>query len=111
MEAIPMNSMLLNIIIQTMPKVDANRYEEGRIIVKPRSKWKSDAITGFSLCLLCIVAIILTDKLPVPYLGGVLFIGGFFGLVYALLFGFRALMVYKYYYDIYKEEDLKKLEE
>ena len=106
-----MNSMLLNIIIQTMPKVDANRYEEGRLIVKPRRKWKNDAISGFSLCIICIVAIILTDKLPVPYVGGVLFIGGFFGLLYSLLFGFRALMVYKYYYDIYNEEDLKKLEE
>ena len=106
-----MNSMLLNIIIQTIPKVNANRYEEGQLIVKPRSKWKSDAISGFSLCLLCIVAIILTDKLPVPYLGGVLFIGGFFGLLYAAMWGFRGYMVYKYYYDIYKEEDLKKLEE
>ena len=42
-----MNSMLLNIIIQTMPKVDANRYEEGRLIVKSRKKWQSDYITGF----------------------------------------------------------------
>ena len=45
-----MNSMLLNIIIQTMPKVDANRYEEGRLIVKSRKKWQSDYITGFLLC-------------------------------------------------------------
>lgn len=106
-----MNSMLLNIIIQTMPKVDANRYEEGRLIVKSRKKWQSDYITGFLLCILCIIAIILTDKLPVPYVGGVLFIGGFFGLIYSLLFALRALLVYKYYYDIYKEEDLKKLED
>ena len=106
-----MNSMLLNIIIQTMPKVDANRYEEGRIIVKPRSKWKSDAISGLIICLICIVAIILTDKLSIPYAGSILFIGGFFGLLYAAMWGFRGYMVYKYYYDIYKEEDLKKLEE
>jgi len=106
-----MNSMLLNIIIQTMPKVDANRYEEGQLIVKPRRKWKSDAISGLIICIFCIVAIILTDKLPVPYLGSIFFIGGVFGLIYAAMWGFRGYMVYKYYYDIYKEEDLKKLED
>ncbi len=78
-----MNSMLLNIIIQTIPKVNAN---------------------------LCIAAVILTDKVPVPYLGSIFFIGGFFGLIYAALWGLRGYMVYKYYYDIYKEEDLKKLD-
>ena len=97
-----MNSMLLNIIIQTMPKVDANRYEEGQLIVKPRRKWKSDAISGLIICIFCIVAIILTDKLPVPYLGSIFFIGGVFGLIYAAMWGFRGYMVYKYYYDIYK---------
>ena len=106
-----MNSMLLNIIIQTIPKVDANRYEDGQIIIKSRSKWKSDAISGLSICILCIIAIIFTDKLPIPYLGSIFFIGGFFGLIYAALWGLRAFLVYKYYYDIYKEEDLKKLED
>lgn len=106
-----MNSMLLNIIIQTIPKVNANQYEDGQLLVKPRKSWQSDYITGFLLCILCIIAIILTDKLPIPYVGGLLFIGGFFGLIYSLFFALRALMVYKYYYDIYKEEDLKKLEE
>ena len=106
-----MNSMLLNIIIQTMPKVDANRYEDGQLIVKPRHKWKSDAISGLLICLLCIVAIFLTDKLSIPYVGSILFIGGVFGFLYSAMWGFRGYMVYKYYYDIYKEEDLKKLED
>jgi len=106
-----MNSMLLNIIIQTIPKVDANRYEEGRLIVKPRGQWKSDAISGLIICIICIIAIIFTDKLSIPYVGSLLFIGGSFGFLYAAMWGFRGYLVYKYYYDIYKEEDLKKLEE
>ena len=106
-----MNSMLLNIIIQTMPKVDANRYEDGKIIVKARSKWKSDIINGLVLILICIAAVILTDKIPLPYIGSLFFIGGIFGMLYSFLFTLRALLVYKYYYDIYSEEDLKKLEE
>ena len=106
-----MNSMLLNIIIQTIPKVNANRYEDGQLVVKPRRQWKSDAISGLIICILCIAAVILTDKVPVPYLGSIFFIGGFFGLIYAALWGLRGYMVYKYYYDIYKEEDLKKLDE
>ena len=106
-----MNSMLLNIIIQTMPKVDANRYEDGKIIVKSRSKWKSDIINGLVLILICIAAVILTDKIPLPYIGSLFFIGGIFGMLYSFLFTLRALLVYKYYYDIYTEEDLKKLEE
>lgn len=106
-----MNSMLLNIIIQTIPKVDANKYEEGQIIVKPRRKWKSDFINGLVIFLLCFVAVILTDKLPLPYVGSIFFICGTFGMLYSFLYGFRAFMVYKYYYDIYKEDDLKKLED
>ena len=105
-----MNSMLLNIIIQTIPKVNANRYEDGQLVVKPRRQWKSDAISGLIICILCIAAVILTDKVPVPYLGSIFFIGGFFGLIYAALWGLRGYVVYKYYYDIYKEEDLKKLD-
>ena len=106
-----MNSMLLNIIIQTIPKVNANRYEDGQLVVKPRRQWKSDAISGLIICILCIAAVILTDKVPVPYLGSIFFIGGSFGLIYAALWGLRGFMVYKYYYDIYKEEDLKKLDD
>lgn len=106
-----MNSMLLNVIIQTIPKVDANKYEDGQIIVKSRRKWKNDFFTGLFLFVVCIAAVVLTDKLPIPYVGGLLFIGGVFGMIYSSLFTLRALLVYKYYYDIYTEEDLKKLEE
>ena len=106
-----MNSMLLNVIIQTIPKVDANKYEDGQIIVKSRRKWKNDFFTGLFLFVVCIAAVVLTDKLPIPYVGGLLFIGGVFGMIYSSLFALRALLVYKYYYDIYTEEDLKKLEE
>lgn len=106
-----MNSMLLNVIIQTIPKVDANKYEDGQIIVKSRRKWKNDFFTGLFLFVVCIAAVVLTDKLPIPYVGGLLFIGGVFGMIYSSLFTLRALLVYKYYYDIYTEEDLNKLEE
>ncbi len=106
-----MTSMLLNVIIQTIPKVNANNYEDGQIIVKSRRKWRSDFITGFSIVAACIIAVIFTDKLPVPYVGSLFFIGGIFGMLYSFLYAFRALMVYKYYYDIYTEEDLKKLED
>ena len=106
-----MNSMLLNIIIQTIPKTDANNFEDSRLIVKPRQKWKEDGFKGLIILLLCLAAIILTDKVPVPYLGSIFFIGGFFGLLYTLMFTIRGFIVYKYYYDIYKEEDLKKLDE
>ena len=106
-----MNSMLLNVIIQTIPKVDANKYEDGQIIVKSRRKWKNDFFTGLFLFVVCIAAVVLTDKLPIPYVGGLLFIGGVFGMIYSSLFTLRALLVYKYYYDIYTEVDLKKLEE
>ena len=40
-----MNALLLNIIIQTIPKTPANEYEEAKLIVKSIKSWKNDIYT------------------------------------------------------------------
>ena len=52
-----MTSMLLNVIIRTIPKVDANEFEDSRIIVKPRSEWKNDIVSYILLFVISILQI------------------------------------------------------
>ena len=37
-----MNSMLLNVILRTIPRVNANEYEDSKLVVKPRNEWRND---------------------------------------------------------------------
>lgn len=106
-----MNAMLLNVILRTIPKVDANEFEDSRLIVKPRKAWKDDIINDILIMLFSIAAFVCTDKLPIPYIGTFLFIGGFVGFFYGLLFCIRASLIYKYYYQIFKEDDINKLKQ
>ena len=104
-----MNTILLNVIIRTIPKINANDYEEARLIVKPRNTWLYDSINKLLLFIFSVLAIVLTDKIRIPYIGTFLFIGGFYGVFYGMIFGIRDFLVYKAYYQIFKEEDIKKL--
>lgn len=105
-----MNALLLSIIIKTIPKVDANNYEDSKLIVKQRKEWKTDIINDIFILIVSLISFISTDKVKIPYIGTFLFIGGFLGSFYGVIFSIRAYLVYKYYYDIFKEEDIKKLE-
>lgn len=105
-----MNILLLNVIIRTIPKIDANKFEDSRLIVKPRKEWLEEFINNILIFLFSIIAVILTDKLPIPYIGTFFFMGGFYGIFHAILFGIRAFLIYKAYYQIFKEDDIKKLD-
>ena len=105
-----MNSMLLNVILRTIPKVDANEYEDAKIVVKPRNEWRNDIISYILLFIISLAAFILTDKLPIPYVGTFLFMGGFVGIFGGLLMALRAFLIYKYYFQLFREEDIKKLD-
>ena len=106
-----MNTMFLKVIIQTMPKTPANEYRDAQFIVKSREAWKKDRTKYITLLICSVAAFFLTDKFKIPYIGNLFFFFGIFGFLAGLFFSFRAIMVYKYYYDIYKEEDIKKLEQ
>ena len=105
-----MNILLLNIIIKTIPKTDANDFEDSHLIVKPRKAWLEDVIKNFLIFLVSIIAFIMFDKLSIPYIGTFFFIGGYYGIFHGLIFGFRALLIYKAYYQIFKEDDIKKID-
>jgi hypothetical protein len=105
-----MNILVLNVIIRTIPKVDANEWEDSKLVVRPRSEWKKEAINDFLIFLVSIIAFFMTDKLPIPYVGTFLFIGGFLGTFYGLILGTRAFLIYKAYYQIFKEDEIRKLE-
>ena len=105
-----MTSMLLNVIIRTIPKVDANEFEDSRIIIKPRSEWKNDIVSYILLFVISIALFILTDKLPIQYVGTFFFIGGIVGMLAGAFFALRAILVYKYYFEIFREEDIRKLD-
>ena len=106
-----MNILLLNVIIRTIPKIDANNFEDSRLIVKPRKKWLEDFVNDILIFVCSLIAVVLTDKLPIPYIGTFFFIGGFYGIFHELIFGIRAFLIYKAYYQIFNEDDIKKLEE
>ena len=105
-----MNPVLLNIIIKTIPKTEANQYEESRLIIKSRSKYKKEAINDLLICIFSIIAFICTDKIKIPYIGTFLFLGGFFGSIWGALSSIRAYFIYKAYYQIFSEDEIKKLE-
>lgn len=85
---------------------DARRY-----IVKPKKDWKIDIISYSILFVISLLAFILTDKFSIPYLGTFLFFFGFLGMITGGFFTFRAIMVYRHYEDLFKEEDVKKLKD
>ncbi len=106
-----MNSFLLNVIIQTIPKTPANEYQDSKLIIKSRNEWKKDRVKYFALTITAAIVFFLTDKLPVPFIGLFFFLFGIGGFFSGLFFCFRACMVYKHYFDIYRDEDIKKIEE
>ncbi len=59
-----MNSMFLNVILRTIPRVNANEYEDAKLV----------------------------------------------GIFWGALMALRAILVYKYYFQLFKEEDIKKLD-
>lgn len=105
-----MNSMFLNVILRTIPRVNANEYEDAKLVVKPRNEWRNDIASYIILFIVSLIAFIMTDKLPIPYLGTFLFMGGFVGIFWGALMALRAVLVYKYYFQLFKEEDIKKLD-
>lgn len=81
-----MNILLLNVIVRTIPKIDANNFEDSRLIVKPRKKWLEDFVNDILIFVSSLIAVVLTDKLPIPYIGTFFFIGGFYGIFHGLIF-------------------------
>ena len=104
-----MNSWMLCTVLKTMPRTDANDFEDSKIILKPRKEWENDIFKYLSLFLISILSVWLTDKLPVPYAGTLFFFLGIAGFFISCICGFRAIVVYKYYDDLFKKADIDKL--
>ena len=105
-----MNSWLFVIILKTMPRTDVNSFDESRLILKPRKEWKADIFFNILIFIISFFAFFLTEKIRVPYLGTFLFIGGFYGIFHGLVFSIRAYLVYKNYDDLFREEDVRKID-
>ena len=35
--------MLLNVILRTIPRINANEYEDSKLVIKPRNEWRNDS--------------------------------------------------------------------
>ena len=101
-----MNSWMYVIVLRTIPKIDASRYENNQITLKPKKEYFSDFIYSMIFTLICIVCFFLTS---VPYLGVFFFIIGTVGTLYCLLLSFRNAFIYRNYEQIFSEENIKKL--
>ncbi|MCQ2590853.1 MAG: hypothetical protein MJ179_10555 [Treponema sp.] len=106
-----MNSFLLNIIVQTIPKVPADEYNDAKLVIKSRKAWKKDIFKYILVFISAIICLFIFDKLPVPYVGNVLVFYGFIGTLGGFFMILRSFMIYKHYYDIFQEDDIKKIED
>lgn len=102
-----MNSFLMVLILKTMPRIDANKYEDGKIPVKPRDDWRNDIfnwIIGFAASLVSFIVLKF-----IPYVGVLFFMGGFIGMIMTLMYLLRAIVVYRHYDDLFTKENIDKL--
>lgn len=102
-----MNSFLMVMILKTMPRIDANEYEDGRIPVKPRDDWRNDIFNWLIAFVASTVSFFVLTH--VPYIETLFFIAGFLGMVLSLMYSFRAILVYRYYDDLFTKENIDKL--
>src|SRR5574344_504761 len=104
-----MNILLYNIIMKTMPHVDSETYNSDKFIIKKRELWKQDIFKYVLIFAVSFVSFFFLVN--VYYLGTFFFIGGFVGMMTSILFVLRAIIIYKNYYDLFKKEDIDKIEE
>ena len=104
-----MNAWMFTLILKTMPRTEASKFEDSQIIIKPRKAWKNDIFKYSAMLVVSLLCFFLLTF--VPYLGPVFFIAGALGAIFSLMFDLRAILVYKNYYELFTKEQIAKLDE
>lgn len=102
-----MSSAFIYYLLTTVYKTKELKLDETNLEIKPRSVWKQKAFNNLLICFVSIAVFIFLSK--VPYAGPVFFLAGLIGALYSITFLVRALLIYKYYDDVFSEENIKKL--
>lgn len=101
-----MTAWHLVVILRTIPRIDAKKFEDNQIKLKPKSEYKSDFIYNIVFAVLGIAIFFLYTF---PYLGVFFFMGGILCFLFNLLLGFRNWVIWKNYEQIFTKENIEKL--
>jgi len=102
-----MNAFMLNLFLKSIPKANANEFEESRIVLKPKEEWKTDIVIFAITFVGSILAFFFLTT--VPYVGTFFFIGGFLGTVLSLFYELRAITIFRNYENLFTDENINKL--
>lgn len=101
-----MSSWQIVVILSTIPRIDAKKFEYNQIKLKPKSEYKTDFIYNIIFAVLGIAIFFLYSF---PYLGVFFFMGGILCFSFNLLLGFRNWAIWKNYEQIFTKENIEKL--
>lgn len=102
-----MHPYFIYLLLRTLPHTEEKVLEEKKIEIKPRSEWLNIAINEFLGSFISLLIFLLLSR--VPYIGPLFFIFGLMGFLYLIVFGIRNVLIYKFYEDLFTEENVKKL--
>lgn len=94
-------------MLKSTPKVDANKYEDSKYILKPREAYKNDIFNSVIALVISLVSIFVLSL--IPYVGPLFTLAGFFGLLFSIMALVRSSYAYKHYDDLFTDEDIRKL--
>ena len=102
-----MHPYFIYLLLRTLPHSEQKKLEEKSINIKPRKQWRQEALNYLLVFIISIVCFIMLST--VPYAGPLFFLIGIIGAIYSIPLGIRAILIYKYFDDIFTEENIKKL--
>ena len=102
-----MNTFAFVKMLKSMPRVDANQFEETNFIVKTRNEYKNEIFNSCIGIILSIVVFFVLSRVPV--IGPFFFIAGFTGFLISIQWLYSSIYVYRHYYDLFSEDVIKKL--
>ena len=102
-----MNAWMFSVILKTLPKIDANKFEETKVILKPRKEWEMDIWKYSATFIVFLLCFLLLSR--VPYAAPFFFLAGFLGMIFSFLLISRAVIVYKNYDDLFSKDEVAKL--
>ena len=94
-------------MLKSTPKVDANNFEGNKYVLKSRATYKNDIFNSVIALVASLVVIFVLSL--IPYVGPVFALIGFFGLLFSIIALVRSSYAYKHYYDLFTEEEIKKI--
>lgn len=102
-----MHPYFIYLLLRTLPPGEQKKLEEKSLNIKPRHKWKQDALNYLLVFIISIACFIMLST--VPYIGPFFFFAGIIGSLYSIPLCIRAILIYKYFDDLFTEENIKKL--